>query len=45
MNVQSQTRVFKIIQDEEKLLINMSEDRGMRNAALDTERSLKQVLI
>ena len=35
---------MKIIQNEEKWLIYMSEDADMRNPALDTERSLKQVL-
>ena len=35
---------MKIIQNEEKWLIDMSEDPDMRNATLDTERSLEQVL-
>ena len=45
MNVQTQIGIFKIVQNEEKWLINVSEDMGMKNATLDTIRSLNQVLI
>ena len=41
----SQISVLKIVQNEQKWLINVSEDPHMRNAALDIGRSLKQILI
>ena len=45
MNVQRQISVLKIFQNEEKWLINISEEPDMRNATLDTERSLKEILL
>ena len=45
MNVQSQIRVLKIFENEEKWLINVSEEPDMVNTTLDTGRSLRQLII
>ena len=45
MKVQSQLSGLKIVQNEEKWVIHVSEDLDMRNTTLDTGLSLKQILI
>ena len=45
MNVYSQISVLKILQNEQKRLINVSEEPDMINASLDNGRSLKQIFI
>ena len=37
--------VLKIVQNEQKWLINVSEEPDMINTTLDNERSLKQIFI
>ena len=41
----SQISLLKIVQNEEKWLINVNEERDMINATLDDGKSLKQILI
>ena len=45
MKVSSHMSVLKIVENEENSLSNVSEDPDVRNATLDTGRSLKQILI
>ena len=45
MNVQSQISVFKIFENEEKWLINVSKEPGTINTTLDNGRSLNQFII
>ena len=43
--VKSQISVLKIFQNEEKWLINVSQEPDMINTTLDNGRSLKQLII
>ena len=45
MNVQSQISVLKIVENEEKCLINVNEEPDMINITLDNGRSLRQLII
>ena len=45
MSVQSQISVLKIFENEEKWLINVSEEPDMINSTLDNGRSLRQLII
>ena len=44
MNVQSQISVLKIVQNERKWFINLSEEPDMINATLDNRRRLKKFI-
>ena len=43
--MQNQINVLKIVEKEEKRLINVGEDSHMRNTTFDNERSSKQIFI
>ena len=45
MNVSSHTSILKIVQNEEKLLFNVSEDPHIRSTILGNRRSSKQIFI
>ena len=45
MNIYSQISVLKILENEEKWLINVSEAQDMINTTLDNGRSLRQFII
>ena len=45
MNVLTQISVLKIFKNEEKWLINVSEEPDMINTTLDNGRSLRQLII
>ena len=45
MNVWSQISVLEIFENEEKWLINVSQEPDMMNTTLDNRRSLRQFII